>query len=48
MLAYGQPQTANVLFAVELNRRWAEDGIRGYAVHPGIVVGTNLGNSMNS
>src|SRR5918996_1171912 len=46
MLAYGQSKTANVLFAVELDRRWADDGIRGYAVHPGIVVGTNLGNSM--
>ncbi|WP_226874721.1 hypothetical protein [Microbispora sitophila] len=31
MLAYGQSKTANVLFAVELDRRWAEDGIRGYA-----------------
>src|SRR5918999_504555 len=46
ILAYGQSKTANVLFAVELDRRWAEDGIRGYAVHPGIVVGTNLGNGM--
>src|SRR5918996_3347866 len=45
-LAYGQSKTANVLFAVELDRRWAGDGIRGYAVHPGIVVGTNLGNAM--
>jgi NAD(P)-dependent dehydrogenase (short-subunit alcohol dehydrogenase family) len=43
MLAYGQSKTANVLFAVELDRRWADDGIRGYAVHPGIVLGTNLG-----
>jgi NAD(P)-dependent dehydrogenase (short-subunit alcohol dehydrogenase family) len=43
--AYGQSKTANVLFAVELDRRWAEDGIRGYAVHPGIVVGTGLGPS---
>lgn len=43
MLAYGQSKTANVLFAVELDRRWAEDGIRGYAAHPGIVIGTNLG-----
>lgn len=46
MLAYGQSKTANVLFAVELDRLWAEDGIRGYAVHPGVVVGTNLGKSM--
>ncbi|MCI2419515.1 SDR family NAD(P)-dependent oxidoreductase [Saccharopolyspora sp. K220] len=43
LLGYGQSKTANVLFAVELDRRWAEDGIRGYAVHPGIVQGTNLG-----
>lgn len=43
MLAYGQSKTANVLFAVELDRRWADDGIRGFAVHPGIVLGTNLG-----
>jgi NAD(P)-dependent dehydrogenase (short-subunit alcohol dehydrogenase family) len=46
MLAYGQSKTANVLFAVELDRRWAEDRIRGYAVHPGIVVGTNLAPSV--
>ncbi|MGW3347662.1 SDR family NAD(P)-dependent oxidoreductase [Nonomuraea rubra] len=47
MLAYGQSKTANVLFAVELDRRWAADGIRGYAVHPGVVVGTNLGPSID-
>jgi len=40
--AYAQSKTANVLFAVELDRRWAADGIRGYAVHPGVVVGTKL------
>ncbi|WP_041824091.1 SDR family NAD(P)-dependent oxidoreductase [Streptantibioticus cattleyicolor] len=45
-LAYAQSKTANVLFAVELDRRWAGHGIRGYAAHPGIVVGTHLGNSM--
>ncbi|MFB9477149.1 SDR family NAD(P)-dependent oxidoreductase [Nonomuraea salmonea] len=43
MLGYGQSKTANVLFAVELDRRWKADGIRGYAVHPGIVHGTDLG-----
>jgi NAD(P)-dependent dehydrogenase (short-subunit alcohol dehydrogenase family) len=42
MLGYGQSKTANVLFAVELDRRWAEEGIRGYAVHPGVAFGTNL------
>ncbi|MQM27643.1 SDR family NAD(P)-dependent oxidoreductase [Glycomyces albidus] len=43
MLGYGQSKTANVLFAVELDRRWSADGIRGFAVHPGIVMTTNLG-----
>lgn len=42
MIAYAQSKTANVLFAVELDRRWAQDGIRGYAVHPGSIVGTGL------
>jgi NAD(P)-dependent dehydrogenase (short-subunit alcohol dehydrogenase family) len=46
-IAYGQSKTANVLFAVELDRRWAGEGIRGYAVHPGIIVGTNLGGWMS-
>ncbi|RKN38139.1 SDR family NAD(P)-dependent oxidoreductase [Streptomyces hoynatensis] len=45
MLAYGQSKTANVLFAVELDRRWAAEGIRGYAVHPGIIATTGLGPS---
>lgn len=44
-LAYAQSKTANVLFAVELDRRWAADGIRGYAAHPGVVVGTGLNNA---
>lgn len=43
--AYAQSKTANVLFSVELDRRWAGDGIRGYAVHPGVVVGTVLNSS---
>ncbi|MBE1878452.1 SDR family NAD(P)-dependent oxidoreductase [Myceligenerans pegani] len=42
-LAYGQSKTANVLFTVELDRRWSGDGIRGYVVHPGIIATTNLG-----
>ena len=36
-LAYGQSKTANVLFAVEASRRWAEDGITANAVMPGAV-----------
>ncbi|WP_432183871.1 SDR family NAD(P)-dependent oxidoreductase [Streptomyces tendae] len=44
-VAYAQSKLANVLFAVGLDRRWAEDGIRGYAVHPGVIVGTALNSS---
>jgi NAD(P)-dependent dehydrogenase (short-subunit alcohol dehydrogenase family) len=33
--AYGQSKTANVLFAVEATRRWAEDGITANALMPG-------------
>jgi NAD(P)-dependent dehydrogenase (short-subunit alcohol dehydrogenase family) len=40
-LAYGQSKTANVLFAVEASRRWATDGIRVNALHPG-GIRTNL------
>jgi NAD(P)-dependent dehydrogenase (short-subunit alcohol dehydrogenase family) len=42
MVGYGQSKTANVLFAVELDRRFSGDGIRGYSLHPGGIVGTNL------
>lgn len=41
-VAYAQAKLANVLFAVALDRRLAPDGIRGYAVHPGVVLGTQL------
>jgi NAD(P)-dependent dehydrogenase (short-subunit alcohol dehydrogenase family) len=43
LLGYGQSKTANVLFAVELDRRWADACIHGYAVHPGVVATTSLG-----
>jgi NAD(P)-dependent dehydrogenase (short-subunit alcohol dehydrogenase family) len=33
--AYGQSKTANVLFAVEATRRWAEDGITANSLMPG-------------
>jgi NAD(P)-dependent dehydrogenase (short-subunit alcohol dehydrogenase family) len=41
-LAYGQTKTAGVLFAVELDRRWAGEDIRAFSVHPGISVASNL------
>ena len=43
--AYAQSKKANVLFAVEMDRRYAKDGIRAYSVHPGVVVGTALNSS---
>ncbi len=40
--AYGQSKTANVLFAVELDRRLRAQGVRANALHPGAIV-TELG-----
>jgi NAD(P)-dependent dehydrogenase (short-subunit alcohol dehydrogenase family) len=40
-LAYGQSKTANVLFSVELTRRWADDGVTSNALMPGGIA-TNL------
>ncbi|WP_432825386.1 SDR family NAD(P)-dependent oxidoreductase [Dactylosporangium sp. CA-092794] len=39
--AYGQSKTANILFAVEADRRWSGDGIRVNSLHPGSIA-TNL------
>lgn len=36
-LAYGQSKTANVLFAAEAAKRWADDGITANALHPGAI-----------
>ena len=47
MSAYGQSKTANILFAVELDRRLADRGVHAYAVHPGMIA-TELGRSMTS
>lgn len=40
--AYGQSKTANSLFAVELDRRCKQWGIRSFAVHPGRIADTSL------
>jgi hypothetical protein len=40
---YGQSKTANNLFAVELDHRGKIFGIRAFSVHPGSVIGTDLG-----
>ncbi|MEP9375663.1 SDR family NAD(P)-dependent oxidoreductase [Aquabacter sp. CN5-332] len=36
--AYGQSKTANVLFAVELDRRGQDLGIRAFSLHPGGII----------
>lgn len=41
-LAYGRAKTANVLFAVELDRRLLDRGVRATALHPGGII-TELG-----
>jgi NAD(P)-dependent dehydrogenase (short-subunit alcohol dehydrogenase family) len=33
--AYGQAKTADALFALELDRRWAGSDVRAFSVHPG-------------
>ncbi|CAN5619065.1 SDR family NAD(P)-dependent oxidoreductase [soil metagenome] len=43
LLGYGQSKTANNLFAVELDHRGKEAGVRTFSLHPGSVNGTDLG-----
>ncbi|MCW3058821.1 MAG: short chain dehydrogenase family protein [Capsulimonas sp.] len=40
--AYGQSKTANILFALELDKRGKSDGVRAFSLHPGSIVGTGL------
>lgn len=46
-IAYGQSKTANILFALELDRRGQADGVRAFSVHPGAIVGTRLARHMS-
>jgi len=43
-LKYGESKLANVLFAVELNRRMTEEGVdvKAIPLHPGAILGTQL------
>jgi NAD(P)-dependent dehydrogenase (short-subunit alcohol dehydrogenase family) len=41
--AYGQSKTANNLFTVELDHRGKTSNVRAFSVHPGAVIGTDLG-----
>jgi NAD(P)-dependent dehydrogenase (short-subunit alcohol dehydrogenase family) len=43
--AYAQAKTANILFALELDRRLAARGVRAYSLHPG-GISTGLGRYM--
>ena len=45
MVAYGQSKTANVLFAVEADRRYRQHGIRAFSLHPGAILETDLARS---
>lgn len=40
--AYGQSKTANILLAVEVDKRGKDKGIRAFSLHPGSIVGTGL------
>ena len=44
-IAYGRSKTANILFAVEFDRRHKDQGVRATAVHPGGIQ-TELGRHM--
>jgi NAD(P)-dependent dehydrogenase (short-subunit alcohol dehydrogenase family) len=44
--SYGQAKTANCLFALELDRRYAGAGIRSFSLHPGAIM-TELGRHMS-
>lgn len=43
LAGYGQSKTANNLFTVELDHRGKEYGVRAFSLHPGSVIGTDLG-----
>ena len=45
-VAYGRSKTANILFAVEFDRRHRDRGVRATAVHPG-AIHTELGRHMS-
>ena len=47
-VAYSQSKTANVLFAVEAARRWADDRIAVNALNPGRIWGTNVTRHMDT
>lgn len=47
LMAYKQSKLCNMLFAMEINRRFAGSGITAYVVDPGLV-NTNIGNKQTA
>jgi NAD(P)-dependent dehydrogenase (short-subunit alcohol dehydrogenase family) len=41
-LGYGQSKTANILHAIGVTAHGANDGIEGFALHPGAIIDTDL------
>ena len=46
-IAYGQSKTANALFAVALDKRGREHGVRAFSLHPGQIL-TDLGRHLTA
>ena len=47
MLGYGQSKTANILFAVGIDKRGKSANIRAFSLHPGSIVSTELGRNFS-
>jgi NAD(P)-dependent dehydrogenase (short-subunit alcohol dehydrogenase family) len=46
-VAYGQSKTANILFAIALDTRGQQDGMRAFSLHPGRILETSLARHMS-
>ncbi len=44
--AYAQSKSANILFALELDKRGKAHGIQAFSVHPGVIPDTSLGRDL--
>jgi NAD(P)-dependent dehydrogenase (short-subunit alcohol dehydrogenase family) len=47
MLGYGQSKTASILFAAALDTCGQAEGVRAFSIHPGSIVGTDLGRNFS-
>ena len=46
--AYGQSKTANILFALALDVRGKEHGVRAFSLHPGTIIATSLSKHLSA